>query len=71
MKTSELRQMTDKKLHGELKKAKRDKAVAKFHAKTGQNQDTAKIGKLKKLIAQIKTLLQERKNQPAKETTKK
>ncbi len=60
MKVSELRQMTPKKLWAELKKRRRDKAVAKFHTVTGQNQDTSKIKKNKKAIAQINTVLREK-----------
>lgn len=62
MKIQELRQMNVKKLWQELMKARRELAVARFHVKTQQSQDTAKISKTRKLIAQIKTLLN---NQPA------
>ena len=57
MKIQELRQLTTKKLWEQLKKARRDLAVTRFHVKTGQSQDTAKIAKLKKSVAQILTLL--------------
>ncbi len=60
MKIAELRQMSDKKLQEELTKARRDSATVRFHAKTGQNQDTAKVKKLQKTIARILTLLKER-----------
>ncbi len=62
MKISELRQMNAKKLWQELIQARRELAVARFHVKTQQSQDTAKIGKTRRLIAQIKTLIN---NQPA------
>lgn len=62
MKIQELRQMNIKKLWEALRKAKRELAVAKFHVQTQQSQDTSGISKKKKLIAQIKTLLN---NQPA------
>lgn len=61
MKIQELRQMNAKKLRQELLKAIRELAVTRFHIKTQQSQDTAKIKKSRKLIAQIKTLLN---NQP-------
>ena len=60
MKIAELRQLSDKKLREELVKVRRDSATIRFHAKTGQNQNTAKIAVLKKKIAQILTLLNER-----------
>ena len=59
MKVSEIRQMNKKKLTEELAKTRREKAVVKFHVKTGQQQDTAKVSKLKKKIAQIKTVQKE------------
>ena len=60
MKIAELRQLSDKKLREELVSARRDGATVRFHAKTGQNQNTAKIVVLRKKVAQIKTLLNER-----------
>lgn len=62
MKIQELRQMNAKKLWETLRKAERELAVTSFHVQTQQSQDTAKIGKTRKLIARIKTLLN---NQPA------
>lgn len=57
MKIAELRQLTPKKLWALVKKSRHDLAVSRFHAKTGQNQDTAKIGKLRKVIARGLTIL--------------
>ncbi len=57
MKIQELRQLTPKKLAKELEKARRDLAVARFSVKTGKNQNIAQIGKLRRLVAQILTLL--------------
>lgn len=57
MKISELRQLTPKKLRETLSKARKDKSAARFHVNTGQNQDTSKIKKLKKMIARVKYLL--------------
>jgi len=57
MKIQELRQLTPKKLSKELEKARRDLAVARFSVKTGKNQNVAQIGKLRRFVAQILTLL--------------
>jgi len=57
MKISELRQMNAKKLWETLRKVKRELAVTRFHVQTQQSQDTAAIGKKRRLVAQIKTLL--------------
>jgi large subunit ribosomal protein L29 len=61
MKTQELRQMTAKKLIDQLRKTRRDLTSVKFRAKTGQNQNTAQITKLRKMIAKIMTILNEMK----------
>ena len=61
MKIAELRQLTSKKLWGALRAAQRELAVTRFHVKTGQEQNTAKISKQKKMIAQIMTLLNTKK----------
>ncbi len=57
MTIQELRQLTPSKLLAQLKKTRRELAVTRFHIKTGQSQDTASIKKLKKVIAQIQTLI--------------
>lgn len=57
MKISELRQMNSKKLWETLRKVKRELAVTRFHLQTQQSQDTAAVGKKRRLVAQIKTLL--------------
>lgn len=57
MKIQELRQMNAKKLWEQLRKVQRELAVARFHVKTQQSADTAQIGKKRRMIAQIKTLL--------------
>jgi len=66
MKMSEIRQLDPKKIHAELKKARRDAAVKGFHVKTGQNQNTAQLKNLKKAIARIKTYMNELANNPVK-----
>ena len=61
MKIQELRQMTMAKLVELLKKTRRDAAGAKFRLNTGQNQNSAEFKGMRKMIAQIKTLLHEQK----------
>lgn len=57
MKIQELRQLTPKKLREQLVKSRRAYAVKKFHVKTQQDQKTSELKGLKKMIAQILTLL--------------
>lgn len=57
MKIAELRQMSAKDLWKKLSEIRRDRSVARFHVKTGQEQNTAKIRKAARLVAQIKFLL--------------
>lgn len=71
MKIQELRQMTEKKLIEKKRKSQRDLGSAKFRAKTGQNQNTAQITKLRKMIAQILTILNELKLGLNSKTSKK
>ncbi len=59
MKIQELRQMTVKQLNKELIKTRRELGSARFRVKTGQNQNTAQVSKLRKKIAQIMTILRE------------
>lgn len=61
MKIQELRQMTAVKLTELLKKTRRESASAKFRINTGQNQDSAAFKRMRKMIAQILTLLHEQK----------
>ncbi len=68
MKISELRQMNEKKLLETLDKVKRELEVTRFHVKTGQEQNTAKIKDLKVAVAQIHTLLTQVKNSSKVET---
>jgi len=62
MNIAELRQLTPKKLWEALRKARRELAVTRFHVTTGQEQNTAKIRTQKKIIAQILTLLNTKKD---------
>ena len=61
MKIQELRQMTVGKLTELLKKTRREAATARFRLSTGQNQNSAALKKMRKMIAQINTLLHEQK----------
>ena len=63
MKIQELRQLTPKKLVAELSKARRELAATRFHVKTGQNQNTAEVKKLRNVIARILTLLSAQKHE--------
>lgn len=57
MTIQEIRQLTPKKMWAKLREMRRTLAVTKFHAATGQEQDTAKMRKIKKTIARIKTVV--------------
>ncbi len=57
MKAQEIRQLTPKKIQEELEKTQRSLLAARFHVRTGQNQNIAQIAKLKKSVARMKTLL--------------
>ncbi|PID70883.1 50S ribosomal protein L29 [bacterium DOLZORAL124_38_8] len=56
----DLRVMTVGQLHKELAAVRRDLAVARFHVRTGQSKEVAKVQGLRKHIAQIKTVLSEK-----------
>ena len=70
MKVQDLRHLTPKKLWELLWKTRRDLAISRFHVKTGQDKDTAKLSKQKRIVAQILTIFQEKKSTP-KELEKK
>ncbi len=57
MNIQELRQLTPKKLTAELDRTRRAFAVAKFQIRTGKNQNNAELGKLRRIIARILTLV--------------
>jgi large subunit ribosomal protein L29 len=59
MKISELRQLTPKKMQEQLKTLRRSLAVFKFHIQTGKENNTAKVGQLKKGIARVLTLMKQ------------
>lgn len=57
MNISELRQLTPKKLYVLLRETRRALAIARFHLKTGQTTDSARVGALRKTIARVLTFL--------------
>jgi len=60
MNITDVRQMSPEKLHEELQRVRRELAVVRFHVKTGQETNTAKVRELRKLIAQILTILNQK-----------
>ena len=57
MKADELRGKTTEELEGELKTLKENLFNQKFRSILGQQEDTTRIGKLRKDIARVKTVL--------------
>ena len=60
MKADELRGKTTEELEGELKTLKETLFNQRFRSILGQQEDTTRIGKIRKDIARVKTLLQGR-----------
>ena len=60
MKANELREWDTAKLNDEVKELKKELFNLRFEQATGQLENTARIGKVKKAIARIKTILNER-----------
>ena len=57
MKADELRGKTTEELEGELKTLKETLFNQKFRSILGQQEDTTRIGKVRKDIARVKTVL--------------
>jgi len=57
MKADELRGKTTEELEGELENLKEDLFNQKFRSILGQQEDTTRIGKIRKDIARVKTVL--------------
>jgi large subunit ribosomal protein L29 len=57
MKADELRGKTAEELEGELKTLKENLFNQKFRSVLGQQEDTTNIGKIRKDIARVKTVL--------------
>jgi large subunit ribosomal protein L29 len=60
MKTNEIRQWDTAKINDEIKVLKKELFDLRFAQATGQLEDTARISKVKKAIARMKTVLNER-----------
>ncbi|MDE0018675.1 50S ribosomal protein L29 [Candidatus Poribacteria bacterium] len=60
MKADELRRKTTEELEGELETLKENLFNQRFRSILGQQEDTTRIGKIRKDIARVQTLLQER-----------
>ena len=60
MKADELRGRTTEELESELQTLKENLFNQRFRSILGQQEDTTRIGKLRKDIARVKTLLQGR-----------
>ena len=60
MKADELRGKTTEELEGELKNLKETLFNQKFRDILGQQEDTTRIGKIRKDIARVKTVLRSR-----------
>ncbi|MDE0428050.1 MAG: 50S ribosomal protein L29 [Candidatus Poribacteria bacterium] len=60
MKADELRGKTTEELEGELQSLKETLFNQRFRSILGQQEDTTRIGKIRKDIARVKTVLQGR-----------
>ena len=60
MKADELRAKTTEELENELQTLKENLFNQRFRSILGQQEDTTRIGKIRKDIARVKTLLQGR-----------
>ena len=61
MKISELRDLSDDQLQDELIKLKKEQFNLRFQAASGQLENTARVRTVRRTIAQIATLVNERK----------
>jgi large subunit ribosomal protein L29 len=64
MKTVDVRAMTDDQLQDELLKLKKEQFNLRFQQATGQLENTARFGQVRKNIARVRTVQIERKSQP-------
>ncbi len=67
MKADELRGKTTEELESELQVLKENLFNQRFRSTLGQQEDTTRIGKLRKDIARVKTVLKMRAQQPESE----
>jgi len=61
MRANEIREMDTAKINVEIIDLKKELFDLRFQQATGQLENTARIGKVKKAIARMKTVLNERK----------
>ncbi len=66
MKASELREMTDRELEMKLSELREDLFHLKVKKKLGELEDVAKVQKVKRDIARILTIMNERKRKGVK-----
>ena len=60
MKATDLRLKTDDELKGQLTDLRKEAFNLRFQAASGQLENTARVGQVRRDIARIKTLLNER-----------
>ena len=60
MKANEIREWDTTKINSEIIELKKELFDLRFQQATGQLENTARIGKVKKAIARMKTVLNER-----------
>lgn len=60
MKIAELRGKTEDQLKDQIVQLKKEQFNLRFQKATGQLENTARVGEVRRTIAQIKTLLRER-----------
>jgi large subunit ribosomal protein L29 len=60
MKANELREWDTAKINDEIVALKKELFTLRFEQATGQLENTARLGKVKKAIARMKTVLNER-----------
>ena len=60
MKANEIREWDTAKINDEIIALKKELFTLRFEQATGQLENTARIGKVKKAIARMKTILNER-----------
>ena len=65
MKASDVKAMTDDQLQDELISLKKEQFNLRFQAATGQIENTARIREVRRTVARIKTVQQQRKSPAA------
>ncbi|MGD9867393.1 MAG: 50S ribosomal protein L29 [Hyphomicrobiales bacterium] len=66
MKSSEIRDMTPDQLADELVKLKKEQFNLRFQRASGQLENTARVRQVRRDIARIKTIAQQKQEKPAK-----